>query len=317
MTNTKDLVGRALAYIRSRQLDNGCITDDRRNLILGIWDSVHALRAFARWKEELSPAQAESLERARAYLKGNETPEGLMSWGDREPGQYSAETSSEYLTALFHAGARDEAAARVMRLRGAQLPSGAWRENHSHIPEVFQTMPSVTAFVLRTFCLVGLSPPRPEQALQLLVKSQNEEGHWGYNWYYNAVPYYVTMPVTDALARYSCYAPLAKARDYVLRRQRPDGSWSFDAEGFVNQLSAEVHTTYALETLMSCGLEPDERPVRAGIQWLLERQREDGSWLGGVFPYPPSEQYRDFRTGQDVYGTAAILVTLHRYFHFE
>jgi prenyltransferase beta subunit len=311
------VVGRALGYIRGRQLENGCITDDSRNLILGIWDSVHAFRAFARWKEELGPAQAEGLERVRAYLKGNETPEGLMSWGDREPGQYSAETSSEYMTALLHAGARDEAAARVMRLRGAQQPSGAWRENHSHIPEVFQTMPSVTAFVLRTFCLLGLSPARPEQALQFLVKSQSEEGHWGYNWYYNAVPYYVTMPVTDALARYSCYAPLAKARDYVLRRQRPDGSWSFDAEGFVNQLSSEVHTTYALETLMSCGLEPDERPVRAGVEWLLSRQREDGSWHGGVFPYPPSELYRAFRTGQDVYGTAAILVTLHRYLHFQ
>jgi hypothetical protein len=309
------VIAKALDYLGSRQLDDGCITDDPRNLILGVWDSVHALRAFARWKEVLDAPRTESLARVRAFLKGKETPQGLMSWGDREPGQYSSETSSEYLTALLHLGARDEALARVERLRGAQQPSGAWRENHSHIPEVFQTMPSVTAFVLRTFCLLDLKPARPQQALQFLGQSQNEDGHWGYNWYYNAVPYYVTMPVTDVLARYSCYAPLGKARDYVLRRQRADGSWSFNAEGFENQLSSEVHTTYALETLMSCGIEPDEGPVRAGFRWLLEQQRADGSFCGGVFPYPPSEQYRSFKTGQDVYGTAAILVTLHRYFH--
>ncbi len=312
-TDTKGVVARALAYIGSRQLEDGCTTDDSHNLILGIWDSVHAFRAFARWKEALDAPRTEALLRVRAFLKANESPQGLMSWGDREPGQYSSETSSEYLTALLHVGARDEALARVARLRGAQQPSGAWREHHSHIPEVFQTMPSVTAFVLRTFCLLGLSPARPQQALQFLVQSQNEEGHWGYNWYYNAVPYYVTMPVTDVLARYSCYAPLGKTRDYVLRRQRADGSWFFDAEGFDNQLSSEVHTVYALETLMNCGALPDEGPVRAGFRWLLGQQRPDGSWCGGVFPYPPSEQYRRFKTGQDVYGTAAILVALHRY----
>jgi len=314
---TKGAVARALEYIGSHQLGDGCITDDSRNLILAIWDSVHAFRALARWKEELSAPQAERLSRVRAYLKDNETPQGLMSWGDREPGQYSSETSSEYLTALLHVGARDEALARVEWFRRAQLPSGAWRENHSHVPEVFQTMPSVTAFVMRTFNLLGLSPARPQQALQFLVQSQNEEGHWGYNWYYNVVPYYVTMPVTDVLARYSCYAPLGRTRDYVLRRQRADGSWRFDAEGFENQLSSEVHTTYALERLMNCGLEPDEGPVRAGFRWLLGQQRADGSWGAGTFPYPPSEQYRSFKTGQDVYGTAAILVTLHRYFHFQ
>jgi hypothetical protein len=53
--------------------------------------------------------------------------------------------------------------------------------------------------------------------------------------------------------------------------------------------------------------------VREGLRWLLGRQRADGSFCGGVFPYPPSEQYKDFRTGQDVYGTAAALVTLRRY----
>ena len=210
----------ALAYLSRRQLEDGCITDDGKNRILGVWDSVHALRAFALWKEELPAEQREALSRVRAFLKSKETPEGLMSWGDREPLQYSAETSSEYITALLHLGLCDEVKPKLARLRRAQLPSGPWRENHGHIPEVFQTMPSVTAFVLRTFCLMDTTPAYPKQALDFLVRSQNEEGHWGYNWYYNAVPYYVTMPTADVLARFSSHAPLAKTRDYVRRRQR-------------------------------------------------------------------------------------------------
>src|SRR5262245_56165793 len=154
----------ALAYLGRRQLPDGCITDDGDNRILGVWDSVHSLRAFALWREELSPSLREALERLRAFLKSKETPEGLMSWGDREPEQYSAETSSEYITALLHLGLSDEVKPKLARLRRAQLPSGPCRENHGHIPEVFQTMPSVTAFVLRTFCMMDALPSYPKQA---------------------------------------------------------------------------------------------------------------------------------------------------------
>lgn len=306
-------IARAFQYMRTRQCADGCMTDNAENRILDIWDSVHALRAHSIWQAQLSAGQQETLGQVRTFLRSQETAEGLLSWGDREPGQYSAETSSEYLTALIHLGEPTLAAAKIETLHRAQLPTGAWREHHRHIPEVFQTMPSVTAFVLRTFCLLDMVPRSPETALEFLLTSQNEEGHWGYNWYYNAVPYYVTMPVTDVLARFSCYAPLAKTRDYVLQRQRPDGSWFFDMAEYTNQLSAVVHTVYALETLLNCGLDADDTPIARGFRWLLAQQRPDGSWAGGVFPYPPSEQYRHFHTGQDVYGTAAVLVTLHRY----
>lgn len=306
-------LSRAFTYLQVRQGPDGCITDTAQNRILDTWDSVHALRAHSLWRTQLSAAQQETLARLRAFLQRQETPEGLISWGDREPQDYSAETSSEYLTALLHLGEHDRVAAKLDVLHQAQLPAGPWREHHCHIPEVFQTMPSVTAFVLRTFCLLERLPRAPEAALAFLVSSQNAEGHWGYNWYYNAVPYYVTMPVTDVLARFSCYAPLAKTRDYVLRQQRPDGSWHFNLAEHTQQLSAVVHTVYALETLLNCGLDVDDHPIANGFHWLIAQQRADGSWDGGVFPYPPSDQYRDFRTGQDVYGTAAVLVTLHRY----
>lgn len=312
-----ELLGKAFEFIASKQLSDGCITDTHENLILGIWDSVHALRAYALWRDQLPGQHKTTLEKLRMFLHASETPEGLISWGDKEPGEYSGETSSEYITALIHLGEKAAALAKAHTLRAAQTPSGPWRETHKHIPEVFQTMPSVTGFVLRVMWLLELEPPYPEKALSFLMSSQNEEGHWGYNWYYNAVPYYVTMPVTAALARFNCYRALAKTRTYVLSRQRENGSWFFDmadiAGQYEKQLSDCIHTAYALETLANCGLMPDDPPVQKGLSWLLKRQRADGSWHGGSFPYPPSEQYNNFRTTQDVYGTATVLVALRRF----
>jgi hypothetical protein len=116
-------------------------------------------------------------------------------------------------------------------------------------------MPSVTGFALRALWLVDLAPSYPDKALAFLQRVQTDEGHWGYNWYYCAVPHYVMMPVTAALARFCCYPPLVKARAYMLSQQRADGSWRFDITDVVGtyrkQLSACVHTVYALETLIS------------------------------------------------------------------
>jgi Squalene cyclase len=310
------VVGRAFDYLASKQLSDGCVTDRPDELIMAIWDSVHALRACASWRDSLSPRHDATLGRARAFLRANETSEGLISWGDRLPDEYSGETSSEYVTALVHLGERDEAFAKASALRSAQLLSGPWRENHSQVPEAFQTMPSVTGFVLRALWLVDLAPYYPDKAIAFLRQAQTAEGHWGYNWYYNAVPYYVMMPVTAALARFNCYPPLAKARAYTLSQQRADGSWRFDITDVVGayskQLSACAHTVFALETLVSCGLSPEDPPVRRGLTWLLAQQNADGSWDGGTFPYPPAEQYAKFQATQDVYATATVLVLLKR-----
>jgi hypothetical protein len=312
----QSVVGRAFDYLAGKQLDNGCVTDRNDELILAIWDSVHALRACASWKDSLSPRHDAMLRRLRSFLRANETPEGLISWGDRLPDEYSGETSSEYITALVHLGEKDDALAKARILQSAQLRSGPWRENHSQVPEAFQTMPSVTGFVLHVLWLLDLAAPYPGQAITFLQDAQTAEGHWGYNWYYNAVPYYVMMPVTAALARFNCYPPLVKARQYILSQQRADGSWRFDIENvagtYSKQLSACVHTVYALETLVSCGLSPEDPPVRRSLTWLLAQQDANGGWRGGTFPYPPAEQYAEFQATQDVYATAIVLVLLKR-----
>lgn len=312
----RSVVARAFGYLGGKQLSDGCVTDQQDELILGIWDSVHTLRACASWKDSLSPRHDALLRRVRAFLRANETPEGLISWGDRLPDEYSGETSSEYVTALVHLGERTEALAKARILQSAQLRSGPWRENHSQVPEAFQTMPSVTGFALRALWLVDLAPAHPDKAIEFLRRAQTAAGHWGYNWYYNAVPYYVMMPVTAALARFNCYPPLVKARAYALSRQRADGSWQFDIKdvdtAYSKQLSACVHTVYALETLISCGLSPEDQPVRRGLTWLLAQQDANGSWRGGTFPYPPVEQYAKFQATQDVYATAIVLVLLKR-----
>src|SRR5262249_50739128 len=156
-----------------------------------------------------------------------------------------------------------------------------------------------TGFALRALSLLDLVPCYPDNALTFLQRAQTAEGHWGYNWYYYGIPYYVMAPVAAALARFNCYPPLAKARAYVLSRRLADGRWGFALADVVGaaykQLSACADTTYALDPLFSCGLSPGDPPIRRGLTWLLEQQRADGSWHGGTYPYPPTEQYAGFQ----------------------
>jgi hypothetical protein len=52
--------------------------------------------------------------------------------------------------------------------------------------------------------------------------------------------------------------------------------------------------------------------VRRGIGWLLDHRRPDGSWLGGDFPYPETDGYRDFYAPQDAFTTAQVLIAFKR-----
>jgi squalene cyclase len=313
------VVGRALAYFDRRRMPDGCIVDDPGVVILHIWDSVNALKALTLWKDRVGPEAERTLQGLLSFLKSQERPTGMISWGSIEiaPREYCTETTAEYIMALGRLGRVEEARQKLMFLRTRQLATGPWEEVHPHVPRAFQTTPSVTGFTLQAMVALDVKPLYLDEALTFLVKSQKEEGHWGINWFFLNTPYYLTRPVSACMTHFGYYAAVARLRDYVLSQQRGDGSWHTELEGFGRALSPELHTALALETLACCGLDADEAAVRRGVSWLLERQQADGSWLGGVFPYPDADVYRSFKVTQDVYTTSQVLSALHKLSELE
>ena len=312
-------VAAALRYFGSCQQSDGAIPDGSiirypTAKLLKYWDTVNALKAIAIWGEISADWDEVRVGRVLAYLKAQEKPNGMISWGELEvsSAEFCTETSSEYISALTHLGLREEAGPKARYLRTRQSPAGSWSEVHPHVPKAFQTTSSVTGFALMALYELDEEPMYLDEALDFLAKEQTRAGHFGINWFYYNTHYYLARPATAALAAYGCHSAVAAIRDFTLSDQHRDGYWYAEVDGFSSTISAELQTVLALQTLVSTGAGLDDPAVRKGLTWLLPQQRADGSWSGGPYPYPDTESYQEFRALQDVFATSQVLVLLGR-----
>lgn len=305
------MVNRAFAYYRACQRPPGYLAQDPDELYLNAWDSINAVRSILLWRDVV-PVPQDIVDGVLDFLRGVETRDGMLSWGTSDIGsaRYCTETSSEYIAALTLLGRDGQARPKALFLRERQLPAGPWEEVHPHIPTALQTVPSVTGFALLALSGLDVEPAYIQEATAFLTGSQSAEGHFGLNAYYCATPYYVLRPVVAALMEFGSYAAAARARDFVLDQQAGDGSWFTTIEGYEDFSSPELHTALALETLAHAGGDIDSPAIHRGVSWLMGRQRPDGSWFGGRYAVPATDNYREVRRLQDVYTTAQALSAL-------
>lgn len=177
-TTVEAVVDRALRFLCRCQLPDGSVTDDPGELILQYWDSVHAVRAIALWRDAMAVDCSATVDGLLAFLRSRENSDGMISWGTRDiaSSEYSTETSAEYIMALARLGRLDEARARADYLRSRQSAAGPWEEVHSHIPKVFQTSPSVTALALMALQAVDLTPNHLREALDSWTGPRTPQG---------------------------------------------------------------------------------------------------------------------------------------------
>lgn len=310
-------IAAALRYFGDCQLADGAIPDASivrypTAKLLKYWDTVNALKAIAIWTDVSPDWDDARVGRVLAYLKGLEKPNGMISWGELEvsPAEFCTETSSEYISALMLLGYREEATEKARYLRTRQSPAGAWSEVHPHVPRAFQTTSSVTGFALMALHDLDVEPMYLDEALDFLAKEQTRAGDFGINWFYYNTHYYLARPATEALAAYGCHSAVAAIRDFTLSDQNRDGYWYGEVPGFSSTISAELQSVLALRTLVCAGAGLDDPAVRKGLSWLLPRQRADGCWSGGPYPYPDTDSYQEFRALQDVFATSQVLVLL-------
>lgn len=77
---------------------------------------------------------------------------------------------------------------------------------------------------------------------------------------------------------------VARAKDYLYRRQRHDGSWQD------RMSSSAISTAISLLALARAGREAHARRLRVGLEWLSDHQRPDGGW-SLVDADPPSNEH--------------------------
>ena len=145
----------------------------------------------------------------------------------------------------------------------------------------------VTARVLEFMGYVGYdsSFSRVEKAIRFLRREQEEDGSWFGRWGVNYI--YGTWQTLRGLAAIGEDMNLAyvrRAAEWLKSVQLEDGGWGERCDTYNDPArkgkgpSTPSQTAWALMGLLAAGEDPESESLRRGIDYLIQTQKEDGTW---------------------------------------
>jgi squalene-hopene/tetraprenyl-beta-curcumene cyclase len=309
------------------------------------WDTALAVHCLA---DSGVPVDHEALRAARRWLLAHEV-RGKGDWSVKLPHtapggwffEYSnapypdCDDTAEVLTAFAALGAAAEPAVQrgLAWLLAMQNDDGGWgafdrdcgKEILTHVPFADHNAlldPStadVTGRALDGLGRLGVpgDDPAVQRALAFLRREQEADGSWYGRWGCNYL--YGTWLSVRGLARYLDVEGegwCARAVSWVASCQNADGGWgesplSYDepaAKGKGESTAAQ--TAWALMTLFTGGVRAGVT-VERGIEYLLQTQRDDGSWVDG--PWTGTGFPRVFYLRYHLYAVFFPLMVLAEY----
>ena len=143
----------------------------------------------------------------------------------------------------------------------------------------------VTAHAVEMLAALNLrDTPSLQDGVRWLIAAQEPGGSWFGRWGINHC--YGTgaaVPALIAAGVPSSATPIRRAVRWLVDHQNDDGGWgedprSYDDPQWIGRgASTASQTAWALLALHAAG-ERDCQAVSAGVQWLVDTQREDGTW---------------------------------------
>ncbi|MGH3242903.1 MAG: squalene--hopene cyclase [Spirillospora sp.] len=313
-----------------------------------VWDTVLAMNALA---DAGVPATDPALRSAAAWVVGEEV-RGPGDWSVRRPGLAPGGWAFEFDNDVYPD--TDDTAEAILALRKVDFPDAAapvrravrWLEGMAsrdggygafdadNTQDLCNKLPfcdfgavidppsaDVTAHVVEAFAAEGLAEsPVTKRAVVWLLRAQEEDGSWFGRWGANHV--YGTGSVVPALVAAGVgrgRPPIRRAVAWLERHQNDDGGWgedlrSYDDPSWIGRgESTASQTAWALLALLAAG---ERSPsVDAGVRWLVDNQRPDGTWdedqfTGTGFP-------GDFYINYHLYRLVFPISALGRYLQKE
>jgi squalene-hopene/tetraprenyl-beta-curcumene cyclase len=145
----------------------------------------------------------------------------------------------------------------------------------------------VTAHAVEALAASGLAGSRAaRRGVVWLLRAQEKDGSWFGRWGANYV--YGTGAVVPALIAAGVRPgkpAIRRAVEWLEAHQNPDGGWGEDMRSYDDRslagrgVSTASQTAWALLALLAAADGGPPGPsAEAGIRWLAERQRPDGTW---------------------------------------
>jgi squalene-hopene/tetraprenyl-beta-curcumene cyclase len=278
-----------------------------------VWDTALSVIALG---DAGVPSDAPEMVRARNWLLGEEVrvrgdyavrrpnaPAGGWAFEFDNDGYPDTDDTAEVVLALRRTAAApevDDAVGRALAwLRAMQSRCGGWgafdadntRELAYELPfcdfgaVIDPPSADVTAHIVEMFANEGLAKEHcVRRAVQWLLDQQESDGSWFGRWGANHI--YGTGAVVPALVAAGLprhHQAIQAAVRWLKDHQNDDGGWGEDLRSYDDPrwrgvgASTPSQTAWALLALHAAG-EGDSEEVWRGISWLVETQREDGSW---------------------------------------
>ena len=144
----------------------------------------------------------------------------------------------------------------------------------------------VTAHALEMLGRLGYrkTDPPVRRAYDYIRSEQEPDGPWFGRWGVNYI--YGTgavLPALELIGEDMSQPYIRRAVEWVLATQNPDGGWGESCGSYVDPSlagkgpSTASQTAWALLSLVSAG-EVDSPATQRGVRYLMDTQREDGSW---------------------------------------
>jgi squalene-hopene/tetraprenyl-beta-curcumene cyclase len=292
-------------------------TEDRfefQPCVSPVWDTAIAMFALG----ELGQPDPEKMRSAADWLLDKEVRrkgDWSVKRPNLRPSGWAFEFANEFypdiddtamvLLALEHAKASDpERQKRVEKraiewLLGMQSSDGGWAafdvDNNwellnrvpfaDHNAMLDPTCPDITGRVMEALCRRGMTytDPAIARGVEYLITHQKADGSWYGRWGVNYV-YGTFLAIRGLRASGAPWArsSIETAVNWLRSVQNPDGGWgescaSYSQHHFVPAISTASQTAWALLGLAAGG-DTGSLAARRGLDWLLDRQKSDGTW---------------------------------------
>ena len=279
------MIKRGLAWLETtRNPDGGC----REAINLNVWDTGLSVSALS----IIDPAEAgDNISSACKWLIEVQNPDGGWAFTGLPDGSLPSDADDTALATLAllrfqgrSAPSESRYAEAVTRgldwLRSQQGKNGSWA---TYIPGQGDVgCVSITAHAIEALLAAGDMDAEIDRACEWLKGQISSEGYWTDLWLakhtYGTANAIIALVKSRESLTTSTASEIERGVSWLESVQNSDGGWGEDMFGTRRESTVEqtAWSTYALRLA-----NPKSQAAAKGLNFLLDRQKSDGSWDAG------------------------------------